>query len=224
MAASPSEVRASLTALTDATTSRIRDVVYAAGGAEAVVSDLLDAVPSIVDVYGSAAASMAADWYDEIRDEAGVAGRFAAEPVVVEPSSARLRAAIRWGVSPMFSAEPDRDAVVGRVGDRAGLWVVGSHRETITESVSVDRHAVGWQRHARAEACDFCRMLEGRGSVYRKETARFASHKRCHCTASVVFDDDGRGIEASVMQYRASARDMTDADRERVRDWIAANK
>jgi hypothetical protein len=39
---------------------------------------LRDILPALVDTYGQAAGALAADWYDEARDEAGVRGRFRA--------------------------------------------------------------------------------------------------------------------------------------------------
>ena len=63
-------------------------------------------------------------------------------------------------------------------------------------------------------------MLAGRGAVYKADTARFASHTNCHCTAAPVFNGQD-GEEASALQYVASKRRQTERDRERVRTYLA---
>ena len=89
------------------------------------------------------------------------------------------------------------------------------------------RAAVGWHRETRPGACDFCRMLAGRGGVYKESTVRFAAHDDCGCVA--VPSWDANAPEVDVMAYVASERTsrMSPAQRERhnqrVRDWIASN-
>ena len=66
-------------------------------------------------------------------------------------------------------------------------------------------------------------MLASRGAVYHEESAHFASHTHCHCTAQPVFKGSRVGPEASVMQYVASKRRPTARDRARVRAYLAEN-
>ena len=65
-------------------------------------------------------------------------------------------------------------------------------------------------------------MLASRGAVYKEETAHFASHTHCHCTASPVFRGGDAGPEANVVQYVASKRRPTARDRARVREYLAS--
>ena len=58
-------------------------------------------------------------------------------------------------------------------------WLVSSGR--VVELV--DGLAAGG---VASGGCRFCSMLAGRGEVYRADTARFASHPNCHCTAAPV--------------------------------------
>jgi len=62
-------------------------------------------------------------------------------------------------------------------------------------------------------------MLSGRGAVYKQGTARFAAHSNCHCSAEPVFEGEA-GPEASVLQYVASQRKRSDADRAALRDYL----
>jgi hypothetical protein len=93
------------------------------------------------------------------------------------------------------------------------------YRETITTNRRRDPQAAGWRRVAEG-GCKFCRMLAGRGEVYKADTARFASHPNCHCTAQPVFKGEP-APEADVIQYVASKRRTTEADRARVREYLA---
>lgn len=60
-------------------------------------------------------------------------------------------------------------------------------RETIVATVKADKRARGYQRVASGNACEFCTMLASRGAVYGEESADFASHDRCGCTAEPVY-------------------------------------
>src|SRR3712207_1741777 len=64
---------------------------------------LQDILPALVETYGAAAATIAADWYDDQRDKLGVRGLFTAIPATVNDAGADVLA--RWGVAPLFAAE-----------------------------------------------------------------------------------------------------------------------
>jgi hypothetical protein len=64
--------------------------------------------------------------------------------------------------------------------------------------------ASGWHRETRPCACDFCRLLAGRGGVYKKATANFSAHGECQCVA--VPSWDASAAEVEVEQYIASER------------------
>jgi len=58
--------------------------------------------------------------------------------------------------------------------------------------------------------------------VYRSDTAIFAAHDHCNCTAVPVFGPGDVGEEAGVMQYLGSRRHKTAADRQRLNDYLDA--
>jgi hypothetical protein len=66
-------------------------------------------------------------------------------------------------------------------------------------------------------------MLADRGAVYSDETARFAAHPACKCTAQPVFSSQDYGDEASVMQYMASKARRTPQQQATLRDYLNAN-
>lgn len=146
---------------------------------------LRDVLPALIDTYGLAAGTLAADWYDELRDRAAVRGRFAA--IVAElPDQGGADALAGWGVTPLFQAAPDwataRTLIEGGLQRR----IANVSRFTVTNSSVKDPHAVGWQRVGLG-GCDFCAMLLDRGAVYTEATASFDSHDHCRCGSEPVF-------------------------------------
>lgn len=83
---------------------------------------------------------------------------------VVAATSGRQRAQV-------IAASPEQQAVVlARLEGATQRYVTSAARDTITENA--DREGVRWVRHAKADACAFCRMLASRGPEYlTKESA-----------------------------------------------------
>lgn len=153
--------------------------------AEAARDGLMDVLPQLVAVYGSAAATLGADWYDDLRDAAGARGYFRAIPAEL-PDRGRTDSLARWGIAPLFAAEPDYATSLSKVAGGAQRIIANADRDTIRVSSVTDRGARGWAR-AGSGTCDFCRMLIGRGAVYTEETSQFESHDRCGCVGVPVF-------------------------------------
>lgn len=178
---------------------------------------LLDMLPMLGEKYGQMAGSLAADFYDEVRAQAAVRGRFAATPAPT-PGTARYEALVRWGVDPLYQGQPESLVALARLSGGLQKVVAGVARDTVTESAVRDPRAAGWKRVARAGSCKFCRMLADRGAVYREATVRFASHDNCGCVAAPDFTG---GPQLGVMQYVASKRNPSEADRHRLRDYLS---
>jgi hypothetical protein len=175
---------------------------------------VVDVALPIVDAFGDAAGTLAADFYGMARAEAGVRGAYAAEPAT-SPTIDRVAGVTGWGMRTGADV-PGQLALI-----RGGLVraVTGTGRDTVRTSVARDRAAHGWRRVAGASACKFCRMLSGRGEVYRASTARFASHDHCQCIASPAF---APGLGVTVEQYTATQHTISDRDRARLREYLAA--
>lgn len=210
------EARRGLVLLTSAAVADASRLV--AGGPDDAKDALLAAVPALVAYYSDGTAALAADHYDDLRDEANAGGRYTAEPVV-EVRDEKLRVGVLWAVGPLYQAQPDDVLARERVAQVVQYETARPFRQTITVNTRRDPAAVGWQRNTSGSGCRFCRMLAARGVVYKKSAARFASHPHCDCSASPVFDDHV-GPEASVLQYVASRRKRTAADRARVRAFM----
>ena len=213
------ESRAALTVVTGAAVGAVQRILGSLTGApETVRSDILDAVPQIIGYYTDGSSALAADFYDDERERAAARGRFLAEPVVLDRAE-KIGRAIAWATQPLVEGDGD---VPARLAQVVQLETARPYRDTITTNRQRDPQAVGWQR-VSAGGCSFCRMLAGRGAVYKEATAHFASHTNCHCTAAPVFRGGDVGPEASVVQYVASKLRPTARDRAKVRAYLAEN-
>lgn len=185
-----------------------------------VLRDPLAAVLAEVgDKYGTAAAALAADFYDDIREDVVKSGARFTPKLAEVPGIERFQSLAGWGIGPLFGANPEPVTALHKVSGGLELIVANAYRDTIMESSIADPAARGWQRVADANACAFCQMLESRGEVYSQASADFASHDACGCTAEPAFE----GEPVPVRPYTPSERNISDADRARVRAWINAN-
>lgn len=175
---------------------------------------LSDVLPSLIEVYGVAAAALAADWYSDARERAAVRGAFSPVLANVKPQGGVSLA--KWAVGPMYQAEPDilRTRTIVRGGLQ--LRIADAARYTVAGSAVADPSAQGWQRAGDGNSCAFCLMLISRAAVYRESSADFASHDHCGCMAVPAWS----GEPVPVKPYTPSARQITDADRARVKAWI----
>jgi hypothetical protein len=183
--------------------------------AETAREALEDLLPSLVALYGSAAATLSAEWYDEIRDDDEIRGRFAAIPAEIDAAAAGTSELAGWGIAPLFQAEPDWESARTLVEGGLQRRIANASRGTITGSSIADPAADGWQRVGSGE-CEFCDMLIGRGAVYSEAGADFASHDHCNCTAAPAFGGQPRPVKP----YTPSQRNVSDADRARVREYL----
>jgi hypothetical protein len=143
--------------------------------AEAALRDVL---PGLIDVYGAAAATLAADWYDDTRDEVSARGRFTAIPAEIPETGAQ--ALVGWALT---ETAGDVAGFRGLVEGGTQRRIANFSRLTVSRSAVADPAARGWKR-VGGGGCDFCRMLIGRGAVYTEATADFESHDHCNCAAA----------------------------------------
>lgn len=176
---------------------------------------LQDLLPSILDTYGHAAASVAADWYDEARLAADVSGSFRAIPASFTDQGS--------GALALWASEKGTDLASVQALAEGGLQrrILSWSRETVMGSALADPSATGWQR-VGAGSCNFCNLLIGRGTVYTEASADFASHDHCNCAAVPAFT----GKPKPVKKYVPGPREATKAggaDYERAKTWIKDN-
>lgn len=108
---------------------------------------------------------------------------------VAASASAVTVAGYRTALTTVGPAQAPETALVRTAGMVTRL-VVDAGRQTVTGSVALDPNGYGWSRVTSPNACGFCRMLEGRGNVYRGNTATFSSHDHCKCSARPIYTDN----------------------------------
>jgi hypothetical protein len=168
---------------------------------EASVPDWLAAMQAIVDQYARTSSSLAADFYDAQREQAGVSGVFTV-PVADPPPTEQTEASLRWATKDLWPRDPEdpkttdaqREPVETRLVQAekkaeqvAQKLVTDTGRGTVREAVRQDRQATAWARSAARGACAFCKLLAARGAVYKQDTADFRAHDGCHCGVVPVF-------------------------------------
>ena len=190
------------------------------GSADEVRDALRDTLPRLVAIYGTAAATLGADYYDDMRDAAGAAGRFRAIPAALIADAGRFDALARWAVSPLYSATPDAGAALWNVTGGVQRLIADADRETVIGSLRQDPQGRGWSRLTNP-GCDFCDEIAGRGAVYSAETADFSSHDHCHCVAVPEYGNDFRDVKPFVPSQRFRSQSARDAHNARTRAWLA---
>ena len=224
MALSASDARLALVAITSAGVADVESLLGQLEGAspDQVRAALFEATPAIIGQYSLGSSALAADWYDDLRAEAGAPGAFTSEPVIPNRAD-KVGNMLGWATDPLYAAIPDVGEVALRLLPSVQAEIALPNRATLTTNVRRDPDANGWRRIAEG-GCKFCRFLAGRGEVYHKESsARFASHPNCNCTAQPVFHGQP-GEEVSVLQYVASKRreNRTPEQRKAINDALRA--
>jgi len=177
---------------------------------DAVKLDLFDYIPALVAQYGDMAATVAADWYDELRASQGVGGSFSAplaDPVPVEQVNGRIGYATRPN-GPLFLG--DTETLSAFLSMMTNEYALQPGRDTVMQAAHKEK--VAYARVPEPGACFFCLMLASRGFVYSKstvgETNKF--HGKCRCNAMPVWDETRARVEygydpnALYDQYRAN--------------------
>jgi hypothetical protein len=145
---------------------------------------LMDVLPPLTGLYGTAAASLAADYYDDLRDAQRAAGAFSAIVAdLVDPEALTVLA--RVAVGPLFGASPDMAAALVLAKGGLQRHVANTARETVRTSTVEDRAARGWVR-VGSGSCDWCRQYLT-GEVVSDPGYGFDAHDHCGCTAEPVF-------------------------------------
>jgi hypothetical protein len=197
---------------------------------ELLVAAMYEVLPGAVENWSLAAQAVAAEWYDQQREQAEVAGTFEA---IVEPiQDLGVYALVGWAAEPLLRPEPDIAAAKYRTLGGAQKRVANSANYTITGSSDADPQSRGWVRTTRPDACDFCKMVASKDVVYREAAARFACHDNCYCSARPIFGGESKRVRKYTPSERNLNLDRLDrADggtrrqdlNDAARAWIKAN-
>lgn len=167
-----------------------------------------DVLASIAESFDGAAATMAAEWYDESAELAHAKLPSAVTETAYAPE--QVDATVRYQVRKLI--EGDRAAFAAACADLVRDQVSRSVNETVMANAKRDRkRGVRFARIATgSETCAFCYMLASRGAVYhnRKTAGEFKHfHRHCDCKVVPGFEDDPlavlvEGHDPSVMVDR----------------------
>ena len=144
--------------------------------ADELEAALRDILPGLIDAYGSAVATVAADWYDDVRDEVGARGRFVAIPAEIRDTGAQ--ALVGWALAEAQDVSTFRTLVAGGAQRRIANFA----RFTVQASSVADPRAQGWLRVGEG-ACKsgWCNQyLDGE---IRAVAYDFPAHDNCNCHA-----------------------------------------
>ncbi|MCX5119223.1 hypothetical protein OG992_18720 [Micromonospora sp. NBC_00362] len=195
--ATPADVAAFRTTQTDLVTLALAELadwweqLLALLTGDVPVAQIETFTADLVAVYGDSAALAAVDWYDELREQADVPGRFRAS--MADPAPPEQAAAVaRWAVGPLFGAQPDPAKSLEHLSGGVQRLVLQPARQTIADSVDQDPADARWARVPTGPTtCAFCRLLASRGAVYHSQDTAgglaTSYHGTCDCVACPVW-------------------------------------
>lgn len=124
---------------------------------------LLEFVPMLVEEYGLKAASIAADWYDELRMDERLPDIFVSDLGDVIPRE-YIQQRVRYGADHLFSE--DQTQMLAFLKDAATGYVTQAFADTIALNAARDPKSRGWVRKPEPGACKFCLMLASRANDF----------------------------------------------------------
>ncbi|GAA1138430.1 hypothetical protein [Nocardioides aquiterrae] len=158
------------------------------------IQALRDLFADFIAAWGEVAGTLAADFYDELRDQAGIPGSFQA--LVPDPlDSAQVDGIVSWAVTPPRDVdELDIETMLAKIEGASQRLIRQAQRDALNESA---RRDPARPRVARipmgAETCAFCLVLASRGYVYRSETSAGRNnsyHDFCDCEQDVTWSSN----------------------------------
>ena len=185
---------------------------------------LFEVLPELTDIYGEQAAFIAAEWFEELRALERVPGSFSASMAETVPREVVV-ARVSYGARHLFTEQPE--LTLPFLETALSEYVLQPGRDTIQRSSIEDPRASGWHRETRPsdsyhKGCGFCQMLAGRGGVYKRATASFAAHGKCHCVAVPSWDANAPEVPAAAYEASKKTSNMTAAQKQRHNEFIRA--
>lgn len=167
---------------------------------------LTEFVVALVAKYGDLSAAVAADWFERLREKAGIRTAFAAVLGDLTPDEAVVKST-EWASRHLFSDSPA--ATLGPLGTIVDRYTLQPGRDTISASVAADPRRALWARVPTGETtCAFCVVMASRGAIYlSRESAGGGRggvmgwldslfgegdnyHGHCDCVPTPVWDRD----------------------------------
>lgn len=132
---------------------------------------LFEAFPEVFNAYATGSSEVAAQFYEELRTQAGVKAKFtpqAAKVAVPKPSWTAL-----VGIGAPARMLEQGGAMAAYMALAGGLTkrLTQAAADTMRNNASAESVQVGVQRVPKAGCCAFCSMLASRGSKYDSEAS-----------------------------------------------------
>ena len=193
----------------------------------------IESVSYAVSVYGDAAATCAADLYDEMAEASGA--KLPTAILDTSDVSGFIEKEVRYQAGKYIAGKGEEfaSAAAAKATDQV------SRRANETMRRNAKRDGLRYARVPMGgETCTFCIMLASRGFVYKSaKTAGEGNHFHAHCRCKVVPQFDKRGRETKVEGYDPdelldrwakfseidSRSDIPPAGRERMKAMLNAN-
>jgi len=156
---------------------------------EAARDELLEFVPQLVREYGDVAATVAAEWYEQVRFTA--VGAYNATTVNAT-NVEQVQRGVRYAAGRLFTDNPG--SMLALVAGGVQRYVLASQRGTVARNVQQDPSKPRFARvPTGAKTCAWCAMLASRGFVYLNRSTAGVSdhyHSDCNCQAVAEWDAD----------------------------------
>lgn len=175
---------------------------------------LLDYYPNVVRQFGDASATVALEFYEDIRAEAEAEGDYTPE-LADETSAQLLKDDVYVATKPKANGTTPENVSASMQG-MAQRRVMQQADATIRRNVARDPAHPRWAFVPHIGACGFCIMLGSRGFAYWSEGTVLASrHHGCMCAPVADFDTanphlDGYDPDAMYRAYDDARRTVTD--------------
>lgn len=170
-------------------------------------------LPELVAIFGDIAATVAADWFGTLREQADVPGTFLAVLGAVIPAE-QAQATARWAGS---ADSPEQ--VLGRVTGSVQRYVQQGGRNTLARNMDADPAKPRWARApSGADTCAWCRILSSRGAVYLSEQSAGGLdndwHDDCNCQPVPVWHGQQEPYDVATLyqQYKAAVAEAGSGD------------
>lgn len=159
---------------------------------ERVRDALLEIVPLLTREYGELAATVAAEWFEQVHPS-GFLARTAADTF----PTAGVVENVRYHAGALFSDDPQR--TLAGLSGAMQRFILYSGRQTVARNVQLDPSRPRFARvPTGAKTCAWCSMLASRGFVYlTRETAGIVAddyHDDCDCQIVPTFDGESAHI------------------------------
>lgn len=155
----------------------------------------------LVQQYSMASRALTSEFYVSERRAAGLLDPFLqiATPL---PAPEKVFQYVGWATKPLRDAPVPASPNLlqpAKVNATAALQklVADTGRQQMIDNTLADRHAIGWAREARPNACWFCAMLATRGAIYHSAWAAGqrtflgvdynSYHRNCQCAVVPLF-------------------------------------